>query len=70
MKDGVDVTLQVRGYKWVALKMNCFLCEGVKGGNALPRECECNFCCLGVGGMEDELCKFVACTNDTKLVVQ
>ena len=54
----------------MALKINCFLCEGVKGGDALPRECGCNFCCLGVSGVDDELCKFIACTNDAKLVVQ
>ena len=70
MKDGVDMILQVRGYKWVALEINGFLCEGVKGGNALPHEGECNFSCLGMGGVEDELRKFVACTNDAELVVQ
>ena len=50
--------------------MNCLLCESVKGRDALPRKCECNFCCVRVSGVEDELCKFMACANDAKLVVE
>ena len=50
--------------------MNCFLCEGVKGRDALPRECKCYFYSMRVSGVEDELCKFVAGANDAKLVVQ
>ncbi len=50
--------------------MNCFLCKGVKGRDALPCECKCYFYSMRVSGVEDELCELVGCANDTKLVVQ
>ena len=49
--------------------MNCFLCEGVKGRDALPRECECDLYSMRVSGVEDELCELVGRANDTKLAV-
>ena len=51
-------------------EVNCFLCKGVKGRDALPRECKCYFYSMRVSGAEDELCELVGCADDTKMVVQ